>query len=160
MLDFMTKDFYPSPFDELAVELCNDARRTIRILSPDLDHQVFDSEALCEKISALARRSRYSDVRILVKDTRAIVQRGHRLLELSRRIPSLVHIQVLAEHPEMNDDTMVIRDMDGLLFKPGDSEHQEIVETDSKARTQSYIERFDELWERSAPDTQLRRLGL
>jgi hypothetical protein len=156
----MAKNFYPNPFDELAVELCREARRTIRILSPDLDHQVFDSEALCDKISALARRSRYSDVRILVKDTRAIVQRGHRLLELSRRIPSLVHIQVLAEHPEMNDDTMVIRDMDGLLFKPGDSEHQEIVETDSKARTQSYIERFDELWERSAPDSQLRRLGL
>lgn len=156
----MTKDFYPSPFDELAVELCNEARRTIRILSPDLDHQVFDSEALCDNISALARRSRYSDVRILVKDTRSLVQRGHRLLELSRRIPSLVHIQVLADHPEMNDDTMVIRDMDGLLFKPGDSEHQGIFEPDSKARTQSYIERFDELWERSASDPQLRRLGL
>ena len=156
----MTNDFYPTPFDELAVELCNEARRTIRILSPDLDHQVFDSEVLCDKISALARRSRYSDVRILVKDTRAIVQRGHRLLELSRRIPSLVHIQVLAEHPEMNDDTMVIRDRDGLLFKPGDSEHQGIVEPDSKATAKGYIERFDELWERSVPDSQLRRLGL
>jgi hypothetical protein len=156
----MTTDFYPSPFDELAIELCNQARRTIRILSPDLDHQVFNSEGLYDSISALARRSRYSDVRILVKDTRAIVQRGHRLLELSRRIPSLVHIQVLAENPEMNDDTMVIRDMDGLLFKPGDSEHQGIVEPDSKARTKSYIDRFDGLWERSAPDSQLIRLGL
>lgn len=160
MLHTMTKDFYPNPFDELAVELCNEARRSICILSPDLDHQVFDSESLCDSISALARRSRYTEVRILVSDTRAIVQRGHRLLELSRRVPSLVHIQVLAEHPEMNDDTMVIRDMDGLLFKPGDSEHQGIYEADSKATAKSYIERFDELWERSAPDPQLRRLGL
>jgi len=156
----MADDFYPRPFDQLAVELCTSARRYIRILSPDLDHEVFDNEALREAISSLARRSKYSEVRILVSDTRALVHRGHQLLELARRIPSLVHLQVLAEHPEMNDDVMVIRDMDGLLFKPGGSEHQGVYEPDSKAVTKQYVERFDELWERSAPDTELRRLGL
>jgi hypothetical protein len=156
----MATDFYPHPFDELAVELCTEARRYIRILSPDLDHEVFDKEPLCDAISALARRSRYTEVRILVQDTRALVRRGHRLLELARRVPSLVHIQVLAEHPEINNDTMVIRDMDGLLFKPGDSEHQGIYEPDSKAITTAYVEKFDDLWERSAPDVELRRMGL
>ena len=156
----MATDFYPHPFDDLAVELCSDARRYIRILSPDLDHEVFDNEALCTAISALARRSRHTEVRILVQDTRALAQRGHRLLELARRIPSLVHIQVLAEHPEINNDTMVIRDMDGLLFKPGDSEHQGIHEADSRAITTAYVEQFDDLWERSVPDAELRRLGL
>ena len=156
----MTTDFYPHPFDELAVELCTEARRYIRILSPDLDHEVFDSEALSNAISALARRSRYTEVRILVQNTRAIVQRGHRLLELARRIPSLVHIQVLSEHPEVSNDTMVIRDMDGLLFKPGDSEQQGIYEADSKAITAAYVEKFDDLWELSVPDVELRRLGI
>lgn len=156
----MANDFYPHPFDELAVDLCTSARRYLRILSPDLDHEVFDTEALREAISGLARRSRYTEVRILVSDTRAIVQRGHRLLELARRIPSLVHIQVLSKHPDLNDDVMVIRDRDGLLFKPGDSEHQGIYEPDSRAITEEYVEKFDDLWERSLPDVELRRLGL
>ena len=156
----MANDFYPHPFDELAVELCNSARRYLRILSPDLDHDVFDNDELREAISNLARRSRHKEVRILVSDTRALVQRGHRLLELARRVPSLVHIQVLAEHPEMNDDVMVIRDMDGLLFKPGDSEHQGRYEPDSRPITEGYVEKFDELWERSVPDVELRRLGM
>lgn len=156
----MANDFYPHPFDELAVDLCTSARRYLRILSPNLDHEVFDTEALRDAISGLARRSRYTDIRILVTDTRAIVRRGHRLVELARRIPSLVHIQVISEHPDLNDDVMVIRDRDGLLFKPGDSEHQGIYEPDSKAITEAYVEKFDELWERSAPDVELRRLGL
>ena len=156
----MADDFYPHPFDELTVELCKSARRYIRILSPDLDREVFDNDALLEAISSLARRSRNSEIRILVSDTRTLVQRGHRLLELARRIPSLVHIQVLAEHPEMNNDVMVIRDLDGLLFKPGDSEHQGHYEPDSRAVTGEYVEKFDELWERSVPDVELRRLGL
>ena len=156
----MADDFYPHPFDELTVELCTSARRYIRILSPDLDREVFDSDELRDAISRLSRRSRYSEIRILVSDTRAIVQRGHRLLELARRIPSLVHIQVLSEHPDLNDDVMVIRDMDGLLFKPGDSEHQGIYEPDSRAITEAYVEKFDEFWERSAPDVELRRLGI
>ncbi|MBE9538475.1 MAG: hypothetical protein IMF06_05290 [Proteobacteria bacterium] len=156
----MANDFYPHPFDQLTVELCNSARRYIRILSPDLDHEVFDNDELREAISKLARRSRHTQVRILISDTRALVQRGHRLLELSRRVPNLVHIQVLEKHPEMNDDVMVIRDMDGLLFKPGDSEHQGRFEPDSRAITKDYVEKFDKLWERSVPNAELRRMGL
>lgn len=156
----MSNDFYPHPFDQLTVELCNSARRYIRILSPDLDHEVFDNDELREAISKLARRSQHTQVRILISDTRALVQRGHRLLELSRRLPNLVQIQVLEEHPEMNDDVMVIRDMDGLLFKPGDSQHQGRYEPDSRAITEDYVEKFDELWERSVPHVELRRLGL
>ena len=156
----MANDFYPHPFDTLAIDLCNSARRHIRILSPQLDHEVFDNAEFCDAISALARRSVQAEIRILVSDCRPLVQRGHQVLTLARRIPSLVHIQTLANHPEMNGETMVIRDRDGLLFKPGDSEHQGIYEPDSRAVTKEYLENFDELWQRSVPDAELRRLGL
>ncbi len=156
----MATDFYPQPFDQLTVELCASARRYLRILSPELDHEVFDNDALRDAISALARRSRHTQVRILVQDAHALAHRGHRLLELARRLPNLVHIQVLSEYPELNDDTLVIRDSDGLLFKPGDNEHQGRYEPDSRAVAMPYVERFDELWERSVPDAELRRLGL
>jgi len=156
----MADDFYPHPFAELTIDLCNSARRHICILSPQLDHEVFDNAALCDAISALARRSAQSEIRILVSDCRPLFQRGHRVLSLARRIPSLVHIQTLANHPEMNGETMVIRDRDGLLFKPGDSEHQGFYEPDSRAVTKEYLENFDELWQRSVPDAELRRLGL
>lgn len=156
----MSTDFYPHPFDQLAVELCDSARRYIRILSPTLDREVFDNAQLCDAISKLARRSRHSEIRILVNDSRPIVEHGHRLVTLAQRIPSLIHIQRLSDHPQMNDDTMVIRDSDGLLFKPAGSDHQGFYEPDSKARVASYVERFDELWERSGPDINLRQMRI
>jgi len=108
--EFLTGVEYPHPFDELAVSLCRSAARSLAILSPTLDHAVFDNRPLAEAISALARSSRQTEVRILVSDSRPLVTRGHRLLQLARRIPSSLRIQKLAEHPDWNRQTIVIRD--------------------------------------------------
>ncbi len=151
---------YPKPFDSLAVELCTSARRELCIQSPQLDHQVFDQPALIAAVSALVRSSSQSRVRILVADARPLINRGHRLLELARRTPSKVHIQRLSEHPQWNQETLVIRDRDGVLYKPGGSDHEAFFEPRSRASTQRHLELFDELWRQSSVDPNLRSLAL
>ena len=121
--EFLTGVEYPHPFDDLAVELCSSAAREICILSPRLDHQVFDRPELVEAIGVLIRSSRQTRVRILVADSRALVTRGHRLLLLARRLPTSVHIQKQVDHPQWKGETIVICDRDGVLYKPGDSDH-------------------------------------
>ena len=151
---------YPSPFAELAVALCADAIREVRILSPQLDHRVFDNAELVSALSALARRSRQAKVRILISDSRHVVSRGHRLLQLARRLPSSVHIQRLAEHPDWNGETIVTRDLNGVLYKPGGSDHEGFYQPGSAASARRHLELFDELWRHSAPDIELRSLSL
>ena len=151
---------YPSPFDELAVALCLSARRHICILSPRLDHQVFDRAELVSALSSLARRGRQSEIRILVADPEPIVKRGHRLLELARRMPSALTMHKLAEHPSWGGETMVIRDTDGLLFRTMDGDQQAFYEPESKARTSQHLDLFNELWRRSGPDINFRSLPL
>lgn len=158
--DFLTGVAYPQPFDELAVALCTDALRHICILSPRLDHAAFDNAALVDALGALIRRSRQTSVRMLISDSRGLVGRGHRLLNLARRLPSSVHIQKLAEHPDWNGETAVIRDRDGVLFKPGGSDHDGFYEPDSRASTRAHLELFEELWRHSIPDVELRTLSL
>lgn len=158
--DFVTAIEYPHPFDDYAVELCLSASRYICIMSPDLDHAAFDNSAIVDALSALARVSRQTQVRILVSDTRKIVALGHQLLQLARRLPSTVHIQKLAEHPDWNHETVVIRDRDGVLYKPGGSEHNAFYEPDSRASTSRHLVLFEELWRHSAKDTELRTLHL
>jgi hypothetical protein len=156
----MTSHSYPHPFDELTLELCQTARRHIRILSPHLDSAIFDNEELCSAISALARRSAQSEVKIIVNDAKPLVQNGHGLLRLARRIPSVVRIQTLSHHPELSKDTIIIRDRDGLLFKPGDSNGQGFMELESRAVIQDHLEQFDLYWQRSIPNSELRDLCL
>jgi hypothetical protein len=158
--EFLTGVEYPHPFAELAASLCGDAAREICILSPALDHEAFDNSALAEAVAALVRRSRQTRVRILIADARPLVARGHRLLQLARRLPSSVRIQTLAEHPQWKRETVVIRDRDGVLYKPGDSDHDGFYEPDSRASTRRHLELFEELWRHSVQDTELRSLSL
>ena len=157
---FITGVDYPSAFAKLAITLCDSATRYICILSPRLDHQVFDNPALAYSLSILARRSRYTQIRILVSDGCDIIQRGHRLVHLARRIPSAIHVQKLTEHPDMKGDTLLIRDLDGILYKPAGSDHSAFYEPNSRSSTQPHLDLFNELWRLSSPDPEFRSLSL
>jgi hypothetical protein len=157
---FLTAVEYPHPFDDLAVELCQSAARYVCILSPGLDHAAFDNSGLADALSALARRGSQTQVRILISDARSLTGRGHRLLQLARRLPSIVHLQKIAEHPDWNGQTIVIRDRDGVLYKPGGSDHEGFYEPNSRASTQRHLDLFEELWRHSVQDTELRSLTL
>ena len=111
-------------------------------------------------MSALARSSRQAQVRILISDSRGLLGRRHQLLQLARRLPSVVHIRKLAEHPQWNNETVVIRDKDGVLYKPGGSEHDAFFEPNSRASTARHLELFDDLWRYSLEDPELRSLSL
>lgn len=158
--EFVTAIDYPHPFNEYVVKLCGSASRYVCIMSPDLDNAAFDHSELVDALSALARSSRQTQVRILVSNARQLVTRGHRLLQLARRLPSTVHIQELAEHPDWSGETVVIRDRDGVLFKPGGSDHNAFYEPDSRASTLRHLELFEELWRHSSKGAELRSLQL
>jgi len=150
---------YPHPFADLVIALCESASRDIRIMAPHLDPVVFDSSELADTISSLARRDSHSRIRILIKDARYIVQQGHRLLNLARRLPSSVSIRKLERHPAMSEETLVLRDLDGTLFMPLE-DGAGIYEPGSRAFAQPKIEQFDRLWEQAVEDPNVRRLGL
>ncbi len=158
--EFVTGIEYPRPFDAYVISLCQSAARYICILSPQLDPAVFNNRELAVALSVLARNSRHTQVRILISDPRLLIGHGHPLLELARRLPSTVHIRKLPEHPDWNNETVVIRDRDGVLFKPGGSDHEAFYEPNSRASTLGHLELFDELWRVSVEDADLRSLRL
>lgn len=158
--EFTTGVEYPHPFDDYAVELARSASRDLCILSPALDHAVFDNEELAEAIGALARDSRQTRIRILIQDARPLVNRTHRLLRLSRRTPSKVELRKLPEHPEWRGETIVIRDRDGVLYRPEGSENRAFYEPDSRASTQRHLELFEDLWRHATRDVELRSVHL
>jgi len=151
---------YPQPFDQHAISLCQSASRYLCILSPRLDHAAFDNQAMADAVSALARAGRHTQVRILVSDTRNIITYGHRLLQLARRLPSKVHIRTMKEHPDWNGETIVMRDHDGVLYKPAGPGHDAFYEPDSRASTRRHLDLFDSLWTHSVADPELRALSL
>ena len=158
--EFVAGIEYPRPFNKYVLSLCESASRYICLLSPQLDHSVFDSADLVDALSALARRSRQTQVRILISDSQTIVGRGHKLLLLAQRLPSTVRIQTLSEHPDWRGSTVVVRDTSGVLYKPAGSGNDAFYEPDSRASTRCHLELFEELWRCSVENPELRPLSI
>lgn len=151
---------YPQPFGQLAVAQARHCRRELAILSPTLDRRVFNNEDFSAAVRTLLRRGRHSRVRILVQDVRAIVEYGHGLLELARRLPSGIEMRKLAEHPAWNGSTLVLRDRNTLLAHPGGETNPGIYLPGERGQCDSALSRFEDLWRSGVQDAEFRSLSV
>jgi predicted GNAT family N-acyltransferase len=151
---------YPQPFAQLTVAQARLARREIALLSPTLDRAIFEQDALVDALRALIRHSNQSRVRILVRDLRGVVGQGHRLLQLAQRLPSRIELRRLAEHPDWEDDSLVLRDRSGVLTHHGGDRSSGSYRPDDRGRAATALSRFEELWRVGTVDPEFRRLSI
>lgn len=135
-------------------------RRKLAILSQHLDHALFDRPEVVEAVSAFARSSPAVDVRILISDSSLIVSRGHRLVELGRRLDSRIDIRRTAEDHAPGEASFVVCDDQDFFLMPDFREYQALADAGDPVRARRLLEEFDHLWARSAPDPELRILKL
>jgi predicted GNAT family N-acyltransferase len=151
---------YPRPFGELLLALAGSARRQFAVLSPQLDPLVFEEPELLSALTALRRSHRDARIRLLVADGRALTVRGHRLLELARRLPSAIALRELEEHPAWPGDTLVLRDSDGLLWHAADSPDAGRYDPADRPGGARALDRFELLWQQGRVLPDFRALHL
>src|SRR5690606_32269174 len=78
---------------DIALDMARHSGRQLRLLANTLDPALFGTASFAAALSQLARRSRYSDVRLLVLEARPLAERSHKLLELHRRLSSAVQLR-------------------------------------------------------------------
>lgn len=140
--------------------LTQQAKRSLDIFSHSLDRRVYNGQALYSAALKLATYSRYSQIRIILKDSTDAVKRGSRLVELSHRLSS----RVLMRKPpvEYRDfaEEFVIADDVGLLRRKLATRYAGEFSFYEPLTCRQLKKFFDECWEKSAPDPDLRRLHL
>ena len=143
-----------------ALDLAGQCVRKLRLLSLHLEPQWFDSAALAQTLSGLARRHSSTEVRLLIVDSRPLAGRPHALLELHRRLPSSVMLRRARLEMRELRELCLIADERGLLcWNPAEPERAWADYNNRPAAEDAAI-RFDELWYRSSDDPELRTLHL
>lgn len=141
-----------------AISLVRQGRRYLHVFSRDLDHTVYDTTAFIAAVRALATYSRYSQIRILVQNTERIIKSGHRLVQLAHRLSSVMQIRRPGrEHQAMNEVFLVV-DKLGLLQRKQSDRYEGVVNFNAPLEAAAMARFFDEVWEKSEPDPELRRL--
>ena len=136
------------------------ARRYLDVQSIALDHQLFDTSFIEDCVSDLARRHATSRVRILVDDVASIVARGHRLVELARRLPSKIEIRRANEPAPARETTFVVADTAGVWVVQDPEVYTGWSSARDVVRAGRLQIEFERRFERAAPDPELRLLSL
>ncbi|MFL0798458.1 MAG: GNAT family N-acetyltransferase [Cellvibrionaceae bacterium] len=139
--------------------LVRSCRQDLRVLSTHLDFPLYDRNLLVDAVSQLARISRFSSVRILIKDPAPMVEKGHRLLGLSRRLSDKVQIRIAPWELEDKNRAYLIGDDRYLVMKNDDLEYQGFADYHSGQECKEIIKEFDHIWAHSHKSADFRQLS-
>ena len=142
------------------IALAEQAHFSINLFTRDLDPRVFDNTELERCIFDLARNHKNADIRILVTDTTRAVNQGHCLIRLAQKLTSKVLVHNPAREHCNEISTFMIADDVGILHRPRTSSnnYDAVVNYKAPLRARELRDYFDEMWERSTPDSRIRRL--
>lgn len=143
-----------------AISLAKQARYYLNIFTQDLDARVYDNAEFERALFALARRNPTTRIRILTIDSGAAVRKGHRIVRLAQTLTSSIFIHNPSREHRSEISAFLVADGNGLLYRNrGTHNHYEAsVNFMSPRRAGKLNEFFNEAWEWSTPDPQVRRL--
>lgn len=152
---FVVQDYKSSVKD-----LVSQTKQKLLILSSDLDSYVFNTNEIVDYISSLARKSRYTETRILVTDTTTMVKQGHRLLELQRRLSSRISIRKISIEPHLIRHNLVISDNVGFICQSVNDPEKAWGNYNNIPTARNYMTEFNEYWGQALEDSDLNVLAI
>jgi predicted GNAT family N-acyltransferase len=143
-----------------ALDIAEQTRRHLRILSDNLDPTLYAREEFARAISRMVRNYRSADVRLLIADSSGLSPSGHALLALQRRLSSAIQIRKLGDVTETIDENYLIADGCGLLCYSVRDPDMAWADYNNVPLANDYTAHFDELWQSASEDPNLRLLHL
>ena len=140
--------------------LTRQANRSLTIFTHALDRRIYNSQDIYAAALKLATHSRYSQIRIIIKDSTDAVKRGSRLVELSHRLSSRVHFRTPPMEYRDFSEEFVIVDEIGLLHRRLATRYDADLSFYEPKKSRQLQKFFNDCWEKSAQDPNLRQLHL
>lgn len=144
---------------EVSVRLLHLAQTSLTIYTRDLDPAIYDQQAFLEPLRQLALR-RGARIRILVHNCHRAVQDGHRMVELSRRLPSAFAFKQPQAEDLQYTGAFLLNDRLGHVLRSFGDRFESEGNLRDPGPFNSLKRYFDEVWERSGPAEELRRLSM
>jgi len=136
------------------------ARNTICIASRDLDAAIYDTQEFCDGVRHLATSNRAARIQIMVWDTSRIINDGHRLVELMRRLTSFIDIKTPArQHTDYNEALLVV-DETAYIHRELADRFEADANFNARREATHYAKQFKEMWDYGLHDPNLRRLHI
>lgn len=136
--------------------LLQQAQRSLCLYSDDLEPWLYHDDSIQQACTRFLLTSPRARLRILVRNPSRAVKEGHCLLRLSRRLSSNMHIRKLnPDHPS-EEMAYLLTDDQGLLLLPELGQQSGYALYRNPARVRQRQAQFDQAWDISITDPDLR----
>ena len=136
------------------------AQTSLDIFSRDLDPFLYDNEAFLDALSRLCLRNRQASIRFLVQDPATPIKRGHRLIELGRKLSSSIELRQPHQDYQHFNDAYLVADRCGLIHRSLADRFEGTANFYAPVDAHRKLDFFTEVWERSESHPEFRRLYL
>ena len=156
-------DDTPLGLSTAVLQLISESRSDFAIYTRDLDPQLLNTSAAIDALRTLALRPSNSvrgQIRILVQNTYRAVKDGHRIIELSRRLPDAFSFRCPVAEDLHYAGAFVLNDGFGYIERRFGDRFEFVGDLYGIAEHGRLKRYFDEVWERAVPASELRRLSL
>lgn len=145
---------------QAAALLAAQARRQIDLFTPDLEPALYDQSPFLDALTQLCLSSPRARIRVLAKDFERTIKDGHRLVELARRLSSYMELRKVHTDYQENNESFLLVDDYGLLHRRHAARFDGSFSCKAPLEVRRLRAFFDEVWDRSEPQADLRRLHL
>lgn len=139
-----------------ALALMQQAQRTLYLYSPDLEAWLYHHSSVQEACTRLLLSNPRNRLMILVRDSARAVKDSHRLLNLSRRLSSYCQIRRINPDYPSEEHAFLLADDCGLLLRPEPADYAGYAHYNNPGRTRQLLEQFEQTWNTSLLDPNLR----
>ena len=150
-----------SSFDETrsaVAEIAATANRRISIYTPDLEMGIYDHDAFLEVAKRLVLSKRYARIRVLISDPVRAVRNGNRFVSLGRRLNTYIEFRNVHEDYREHREAFLVADDQALLYRVDAARWEGIADSYEPAVARRYLGLFDEIWNASVVELELREL--
>ncbi len=143
---------------DAVIKLLNSAHNDVVIVSRHLDPTIFNKEDFTQSATEFIRRNKTASLRILVKDTAALIKTNHRVLNLSQKVSSKIEIRTICDEFSQFNQAFLVADTMGYLYNSKSDLYDAEVNFNDYEKSKELMDKFTSIWGQCIQDTGIRRL--
>ncbi|MDX1754793.1 MAG: GNAT family N-acetyltransferase [Marinobacter sp.] len=145
---------------EVMDSVANQARQQLWLYDRELEHDLYDRLRFRDIVSALARRHRLSEIRLLVHDDKPLVKKRHQIIELMKRLPSKIELRIISEDHPFDDTPFLVVDRRAVVYRHEFGKPAGFAQLSASGRAKLLAESFQRMWNTATPSKEFRQLGI
>lgn len=140
------------------VTVAASAKRSLAILTPDLEPGIYDHEDFLDVVKRLVLAKRYARIRVIVTDPARAIRNGNRFVGVARRLNTYIDMRNAHKDYLGHREALLIADDNALLYRVDAARWEGIADSDDPVVTRRYLDFFDTIWNISEPGPEFRQL--